>query len=100
MSQGIPLTFLDCEDCEEVYDGDCPIHGPLKCLDPNAGWDEDSKTYTTVPVPAQLTVKRSDIIGAGKDTCLPLVSCSYYIYPSILYGQWQIKLYRCYFTAL
>ena len=59
--------FTDCEDCEEIYDGDCPIHGPLRCLDHGAGWDEDSKAYTTVPVPAQLTVKTSDIISAGGD---------------------------------
>ena len=55
-----------CEDCEEVYEGDCPIHGPLKDLDPSPGWDEDSKTFTTVPVPAQLTVKKSDIDDAGE----------------------------------
>ena len=30
------------------------------------GWDEDSMAYTTVPVPAQLTVKISDIIDAGE----------------------------------
>ena len=60
------ICLAVCEDCEEVYDGDCPIHGPLRCLDPSAGWDEDSKAYTTVPVPAQLTVKTSDIIDAGK----------------------------------
>ena len=60
------LSFIVCEDCEEVYDGDCPIHGPLRCLDPSVGWDKDSMAYTTVPVPAQLTVKTSDIIDAGE----------------------------------
>ena len=65
-ANSLVLYFSVCEDCEEVYDGDCPIHGPLRCLDPSAGWDEDSKAYTTVPVPAQLTVKTSDIIDAGE----------------------------------
>ena len=30
------------------------------------GWDKDSMAYTTVPVPAQLTIKTSDIIDAGE----------------------------------
>ena len=60
------MHTIVCEDCEEVYEGDCPIHGPLRDLDSSTGWDEDSKTFTTVPVPAQLTVKKSDIDNAGK----------------------------------
>ena len=60
------LLSAVCEDCEELYDGDCPIHGPLRTLDASAGWDHDSLAYTTVPVPSQLTVKKSDIPNAGE----------------------------------
>ena len=47
-----------------LYHGECPVHGPLSELDPTAGYDQASLTYTQLPVPAQLTVRPSMIPGA------------------------------------
>ena len=58
-------TFTVCDDCNTLHHGDCPVHGPLKELDPSAGIDLASLMFTQLPVPAQLTVKRSCIPGAG-----------------------------------
>ena len=57
--------FLVCEDCESMYRGDCPVHGPLLQFEPLNGFDECSKQHTSVPVPAELRVKPSSIAGAG-----------------------------------
>ena len=54
-----------CDDCNTIYHGDCPVHGPLPELNPTAGYDQASLAYTQLPVPAQLTVKPSVIRGAG-----------------------------------
>lgn len=45
--------------------GDCPAHSTLKELDPKAGVDQASLSHTQLPVPAELTVKPSEIPGAG-----------------------------------
>jgi len=55
-----------CDDCDKSYHGDCPVHGPLIPLDEFRGWDQDSKSYTSIPVPLQVTVKISTIMNAGK----------------------------------
>ncbi|XP_065904327.1 histone-lysine N-methyltransferase set-17-like isoform X3 [Dysidea avara] len=55
-----------CDDCDKSYHGDCPVHGPLIPLDESRGWDQDSKSFTSVPVPLQITVKMSSIMNAGK----------------------------------
>ncbi|XP_065904126.1 zinc finger protein 431-like [Dysidea avara] len=55
-----------CDDCDKSYHGDCPVHGPLTALDESRGWDQDSKSFTSVPVPLQVTVKMSSIMNAGK----------------------------------
>jgi len=41
-------------------------YGRLNPLDESRGWDQDSKSFTSVPVPLQVTVKMSSIINAGK----------------------------------
>ncbi|XP_065903868.1 zinc finger protein 709-like isoform X2 [Dysidea avara] len=58
--------IIFCEDCHAPYHGDCPVHGPLIPLDESRGWDQDSKSFTSVPVPLQVTVKMSSIMNAGK----------------------------------
>ena len=60
-----PLIITVCEDCNEVYHGDCTVHGPLGRLDTSTGHDQDSVMYTTVPVPAEATIKTSSIPEAG-----------------------------------
>ncbi|XP_065904469.1 PR domain zinc finger protein 14-like isoform X2 [Dysidea avara] len=55
-----------CVTCDKSYHGDCPVHGPLIPLDESRGWDQDSKSFTSVPVPLQVTVKKSSILNAGK----------------------------------
>ena len=55
---------LVCDDCNMLYHGECPVHGPLSELDPTAGYDQASLAYTQLPVPAQLTVRPSPIPGA------------------------------------
>lgn len=54
-----------CDDCDVLHHGDCPTHGPLKPLDDITEHDQASLTYTSIPVPTQLTVKPSTIPGAG-----------------------------------
>ncbi len=54
-----------CEDCNDLYHGDCPVHGPLGTLDLTSGVDQDSMRYTDVPIPAELTVHPSIIPEAG-----------------------------------
>ena len=60
------FLFPVCVACNKSYHGDCPIHGPLIPLDESQGWDQDSKSFTSVPVPLQVTVKMSSIMNAGK----------------------------------
>ena len=55
--------LLVCDDCNMLYHGECPVHGPLSELDPTAGYDQASLAYTQLPVPAQLTVRPSPIPG-------------------------------------
>ena len=62
----IVLLFPVCVDCDKSYHGDCLVHGPLIPLDEYRGWDQDSKSFTSVPVPLQVTVKKSSIKNAGK----------------------------------
>ncbi|XP_065888894.1 histone-lysine N-methyltransferase set-17-like [Dysidea avara] len=54
-----------CDDCDKSYHGDCPVHGPLIPLDESQGCDQDSKSFTSVPVPLQVTM--SSIMNAGKE---------------------------------
>ena len=63
MFYGHPLVV--CDNCNMLYHGECPVHGPLSELDPTAGYDRASLAYTQLPVPAQLTVRTSPIPGAG-----------------------------------
>ncbi len=57
--------LIVCDDGNELYHGERPVHGPLSELDPTAGDDKASLVYTQLPVPAQLTVRPSVIPGAG-----------------------------------
>ena len=57
--------FPVCDDCDKSYHGDCPVHGPLIPLDESQGCDQDSKSFTSVPVPLQVTM--SSIMNAGKE---------------------------------
>ena len=41
------------------------MHGPLKELDPTAGFDKASLIYTRLRVPAEVTIRESVIPGAG-----------------------------------
>ena len=55
-----------CDDCDTLYRDECPVHGPLLPLDESRGWDQDSKSFTSLPVPLQVTLKMSSIKNAGK----------------------------------
>ncbi|XP_065904055.1 oocyte zinc finger protein XlCOF6-like [Dysidea avara] len=59
-------NVIFCINCGKPYHGDCPVHGPLIPLDESRGWDQDSKSFTSVPVPLQVTVKMSSIMNVGK----------------------------------
>ena len=56
-------SFSDCEECEDFYFGDCPVHGPLfpladaKC--------EPSENRSLASLPDGLEVKESCIPNAG-----------------------------------
>ena len=56
--------LLVCDNCNKLYHGECPVHGPLSELDPTAGFDQASLAHTQLPVPAQFTVKHSPIPGS------------------------------------
>ncbi|XP_065904091.1 oocyte zinc finger protein XlCOF6-like isoform X3 [Dysidea avara] len=71
--QGSPLQASEvlCIDDENIYyDNYNMMHhkkyGCLFPLDESRGWDQDSKSFTSVPVPLQVTVKMSSIMNAGK----------------------------------
>ena len=59
------ILSIVCGDCSSVHLGNCPARSTLSELDPKAGVDQASLTYTHLPVPAELTVKASGIPGAG-----------------------------------
>ena len=61
----LKLLLIVCDNCEEFYLGDCPVHGPLLTLNHSSGHDEASLQYTSVFVPSELTVKPSKIANAG-----------------------------------
>ena len=65
LSTHLTLVPSDCDDCEELHHGDCPVHGPLLALDTSSGHDITSLAFTDVPVPVDLMVKHSSIPGAG-----------------------------------
>ncbi|XP_065901819.1 histone-lysine N-methyltransferase PRDM9-like [Dysidea avara] len=58
--------YIFCDDCDTLYRDECPVHGPLLPLDESRGWDQDSKSFTSLPVPLQVTLKMSSIKNAGK----------------------------------
>ena len=62
----ICMFFLVCDGRSIPHLDDSPVHGPLIPLDESQGWDQDSKFFTSVPVPLQITVKMSSIMNAGK----------------------------------
>ena len=49
------ILSIVCSDCSSVHLGDCPAHSTLSELDPKAGVDQASLTYTQLPVPAELS---------------------------------------------
>ena len=57
--------LLVCDNCNMLYHGECQVHGLFSELDPTAGYDKASLTYTQLPVPAQLTSQPSLIPGTG-----------------------------------
>ena len=59
------ILVIVCDDLNELYHGERPMHGPLSELDSTAGDDQASLVYTQLPVPAQLSVRPSVIPGAG-----------------------------------
>ena len=58
----LKIVLLVCDNCEEIHHGDCPVHGPLLTLDLSSGHDEASLQYTSIFVPAELTVKPSKML--------------------------------------
>ncbi|XP_078667162.1 histone-lysine N-methyltransferase PRDM9-like [Branchiostoma floridae x Branchiostoma belcheri] len=56
--------FLFCEDCNELYEGDCPVHGPLTVVkDKVVPKGEPNRAARTLP--DHLSVRPSKIRGAG-----------------------------------
>ncbi|XP_019622237.1 PREDICTED: histone-lysine N-methyltransferase PRDM9-like [Branchiostoma belcheri] len=56
--------FLYCEDCNELYEGDCPVHGPLTVVkDKQVPKGEPNRAARTLP--DHLSVRPSKIRGAG-----------------------------------
>ena len=57
--------LLVCDDCNMLYHGECPLHGPLSELYPTVSYDQASLAYTQLPGPLQLTIHPSPIPGTG-----------------------------------
>ncbi|CAH1256600.1 PRDM9 [Branchiostoma lanceolatum] len=56
--------YLFCEDCNELYEGDCPVHGPLTVVkDKEVPKGEENRAVRTLP--DYLSVCPSKIKGAG-----------------------------------
>ncbi|CAH1256667.1 PRDM9 [Branchiostoma lanceolatum] len=56
--------YLFCEDCNELYEGDCPVHGPLTVVkDKEVPKGEPNRAVRTLP--DYLSVCPSKIKGAG-----------------------------------
>ncbi|XP_066275157.1 histone-lysine N-methyltransferase PRDM9-like [Branchiostoma lanceolatum] len=56
--------YLFCEDCNELYEGDCPVHGPLTVVkDKEVPKGEENRAVRTLP--DFLSVCPSKIKGAG-----------------------------------
>uniref|UniRef100_A0A7M5V2D1 Uncharacterized protein n=2 Tax=Clytia hemisphaerica TaxID=252671 RepID=A0A7M5V2D1_9CNID len=55
--------FLYCEQCEDFYFGDCPVHGPLFPLADKDCPDTENRSLASLP--DGLEVRESNIPGAG-----------------------------------
>ncbi|KAE8748173.1 hypothetical protein FOCC_FOCC005176 [Frankliniella occidentalis] len=57
--------FLFCDDCEEEFEGDCPVHGALEIIaDTEVAVGHPERALLTVP--PQLVIEASKIPGAGR----------------------------------
>lgn len=58
----------DCEECQDLYSGDCPNHGPLKVISDNSYHLEhidNTLTAARASLPDFLEIKTSTIPDAG-----------------------------------
>uniref|UniRef100_A0A7M5WT21 Uncharacterized protein n=2 Tax=Clytia hemisphaerica TaxID=252671 RepID=A0A7M5WT21_9CNID len=57
--------FLYCEQCEDFYFGDCPVHGPLFPLADKDCPGSSTENRSLASLPDGLEVRESNIPGAG-----------------------------------
>ena len=55
-------SFIYCEECDDLHQGDCPLYGELEPLDESV---MQTNSLSIIPIPRQLSVKMSAIPKAG-----------------------------------
>ena len=59
------ITETDCEECEDINYGDCPVHGPLTIVEDLHCSPEDIMCAAKASLPKCLVIKTSHIPNAG-----------------------------------
>ena len=57
--------FTDCEECQDINYGDCPIHGPLTVIEDSPISPEEGIVAARASLPVGLEIKYSSIPNAG-----------------------------------
>jgi SCY1-like protein 2 len=55
------LIILVCDDCDKLYKGDCPEHGPLEWIKTTRAMDSTPYTPSVASLPDGLVLKESGI---------------------------------------
>ena len=79
---------LVCEECEDFYYGDCPVHGSLLPLADKTGDSDTNKSQASLPDGLEIRESNIPDAGLGVFAMLPL-ECG------IRFGPYQGKKMRC-----
>ena len=59
------LYCLDCEECQDLHYGDCPVHGPLQIIVDKTMEENSNFSSAVASLPSVLKISQSSIPGAG-----------------------------------
>ena len=57
--------FSDCEDCQDLHYGECPVHGPLQIIEDECHKENSTITPAVASLPTGLKIHESSIPRAG-----------------------------------